>query len=110
MEIVILNDTIQDLGEIIDITLILKIVGTTVAILRKVNSLYKDGEITKCNVCGSIYHWTKSCPGSYENQMKIKEETNITLIAECIDTLIEETLSMAVLDSGCKKQSIVKLG
>ena len=42
--------------------------------------------------------------------MKIKEETNITLIGECIDTLIEETLSMAVLDSGCKKQSIVKLG
>ena len=50
-----------------------------------------------------MYHWMKSCPDSYENQMKIKEETNITLTGECMDTLIGETLSMAVLDSGCTK-------
>ena len=71
--------------------------------MRKINPCNKDGEITKCNVCGSIYHWTKSCPDSYENQIKIKEETNITLMGECMDTLIGETLSMAVLDSGCTK-------
>ena len=35
--------------------------------------------------------------------MKIKEETNITLIGECMGTLIGETLSMAVLDSGRTK-------
>ena len=35
--------------------------------------------------------------------MKIKEETNITLIGECMGTLIGETLSMAVLDSGHTK-------
>ena len=34
---------------------------------------------------------------------KIKERTNITLIVECMDTLIGETLSMAVLDSGYTK-------
>ena len=28
--------------------------------------------------------------------MKIKEETNITLIGECMDTLIGQTLSMAL--------------
>ena len=36
--------------------------------------------------------------------MKIKEETNITLTGECMDTLIGETLSTAVLDSGCTKR------
>ena len=71
--------------------------------MRKVNLHNKDGEITKCKVCGSIYHWTKSCPDSYENQMKIKEETNMTLIGQCMDTLIGETLSMAALDSRCTK-------
>ena len=38
-----------------------------------------------------------------KNQIKIKEGTNITLIVECMDTLIGETLSMAVLDSGYTK-------
>ena len=33
---------------------------------RKTNPVNKDGETTRCNVCGSIYHWTKSCPDSYE--------------------------------------------
>ena len=32
--------------------------------LRKVNARYKDEEITKCNVCWSIYYWKKSCPDS----------------------------------------------
>ena len=64
---------------------------------RIVNPHNKDGEITRFNVCGSIHHWTKSSADSYENQMKIKEETNI------MDTLIEETLSTAVLDSGYTK-------
>ena len=103
MEIVILNDTIQDLEEIIVITLIIKMVGTRVAIWEKSVPVIKNGETIKCNVCGSMYYWMKSCPDSYENQMNIKEGTNITLIVECMDTLIGETLSMAVLDSGYTK-------
>ena len=71
--------------------------------MRKVSPHNKDGEITKCNVCGSIHHWMKSCPDSYKNQIKIKDEPNITLIGECMDKLIGETISMAVLDSGCIK-------
>ena len=38
-----------------------------------------------------------------KNQIKIKEGTNITLIVECMDTLIGETLSIAVLNSGYTK-------
>ena len=32
---------------------------------RKIYRVNKDGEITGCSVCGSIYYWTKSCPDSY---------------------------------------------
>ena len=70
---------------------------------RKTNSLDKNCEISKCNVCGLIYHWTKQCPDSYENKTKPQYESQITLLGECMDTLIGETLSMAVIDSGCTK-------
>ena len=55
--------------------------------MKKINSRNKDGEITPCNACGSIYHCTKSCPDLYENQMQMNEETNITLTGKYIDTL-----------------------
>ena len=71
--------------------------------MKKTNPLDKDGEISKCNVCGSIYHWTKQCPDSCEKKTKPKDESQITLLGECIDTLIGETLSMTVIDSGCNK-------
>ena len=41
--------------------------------------------------------------------MKIKEETNITLIGECIDILIGEALNMDVLDSRCTKTAYSKI-
>ena len=62
--------------------------GNQISYLRKVNLLNKDGEMTKCDICGSINYWTKSCPNLCKIQMKIKKETNITLIGECMDTLI----------------------
>ena len=71
--------------------------------VRKTNLLDKNSEILKCNVCGSIYHWRKQCPDSYENKTKPKDESQIALFGECMDTLIGETLSMAVIDSGCAK-------
>ena len=63
----------------------------------------KNGEISKCNVCGAIYHSTKKCPDSYKNRMRSKDEPKITLTGENMDTLIGETLKMAVTDSGCTK-------
>ena len=39
---------------------------------RKTNPLDKNGEISKCNVCGSIYHWTRQYPDSYESKTKLK--------------------------------------
>ena len=57
--------------------------------MSKVNPGNKDGEISKCYACGSINHWTKSCPDLYADRMKIKE-TNFTLIGECMDSLIHK--------------------
>ena len=97
MEIVILNDTIQDLEEIIVIALIIKMVGTRAAIWEKMekqlNVMFVGQYITEQNLAQTLN----------KNQIKIKEGTNITLIVECMDTLIGETLSIAVLDSGYTK-------
>ena len=51
---------------------------------RRTNPLDKNGEISKCNVCGSIHHCTQQCPDSYENRTKLRDESQITL---CMDTL-----------------------
>ena len=97
MEIVILNDTIQDLEEIIVIALIIKMVGTRAAIWEKMekqlNVMFVGQYITEQNLAQTLN----------KNQIKIKEGTNITLIVECMDTLIGETLSIAVLNSGYTK-------
>ena len=54
----------------------------------------------KCNVCSSIFHWTKQCPNSYKNKTKSNDESQIALLRECMYTIIGETLSMTVSDSG----------
>lgn len=70
---------------------------------KKTNPSDKNGEISKCNVRGSIYHWTKQHPDFYENIMRSKDESKMTLVGENVDTLIEKTLNMAVIDSKCTK-------
>ena len=71
--------------------------------MRKTNLLDKNGEMLKFNVCGSICHWIKQCPDAYANKTKPKDESLVALFGECMDTLNGETLSMAVIDSGCAK-------
>ena len=34
---------------------------------RKLNPPDETGEISKCAICNSIYHWARNCPDSYEN-------------------------------------------
>ncbi|XP_057299172.1 uncharacterized protein LOC130629827 [Hydractinia symbiolongicarpus] len=62
-----------------------------------------NGEISRCNICGSVFYWQRDCPDSYENRKKKKEEVNVTLYTEVMDVFMGETLSAAVLDSGCSK-------
>ena len=56
---------------------------------------------------GSVYHWAKDCPDSYENMMKgknkAKDDDEITLFSDSLKQFVGETLGTAVLDSGCTK-------
>ena len=35
----------------------------------------QDGTISKCMICGSIYHWAKNCLDSYDNYTKSKKSS-----------------------------------
>ena len=74
---------------------------------RRRNRLDKNGEPSRCHNCGSIFHWLKNCPDVRDNnkdkEQKSSDEVQLTLIEECMTTLVGETLGMAILDSGCTK-------
>ena len=61
-----------------------------------------DGSTSTCAVCGSIFHWAKDCPDSYENKLK-KSDGHISLYSDTMKHFVGETLGAAVLDSGCTK-------
>ena len=75
-------------------------------ISRRINPLDANGEICHFYTSGSIFHWSYACPDSYESRDPVKEkdsDVQIQLLEETMETLIGETLRMAVLDSGCTK-------
>ena len=41
---------------------------------RFLNPKDVDGNILRCNICDSIYHFAKSCPEGWENSNKINED------------------------------------
>ena len=41
---------------------------------RQSNPLDSNGEVTRCNVCDSRFHWALDCPDSCENRTKTKSE------------------------------------
>ena len=79
-----------------------------------------DGRPSKCNICESIFHWSRECPNSYENNQPGKENTfvprnkrvNFNLLVAftgyakegqgCkLKSLLEESKGCAIIDSGC---------
>ncbi|XP_066911985.1 uncharacterized protein [Clytia hemisphaerica] len=66
-----------------------------------------DGAPSTCMVCGSVFHWARDCPDSYDNLMKhknkSKEDDEIALFSDTLKQFVGETLGTAVLDSGCTK-------
>ena len=78
----------------------------------KKNPVNSDGEVSRCNVCGSIFHWASRCPDAYAYEVSQKpEEVYITLFESSSHDLrdgkmkdfVGETLSSAVLDTDCTK-------
>ena len=70
----------------------------------KQNPTKSDGSVLTCIVYGSIYHFAKDCPDSFDNYNKKKDE-NISLCSDIMKHFVWETLSTTVLDSGCTKNT-----
>ena len=80
--------------------------------MRRQNPRGPDGEVTRCVICESIYHWARNCPHAYENAERDlpSESVDLNLFmgytgdkdGHCkLQNLVEEAKGCAVLDSGC---------
>lgn len=82
---------------------------------RRSNPVGRNGRVTTCNICGSIRHWARECPESFNSHREgndnnyQNDEVHITLIAtehefhNKMDTLMGESIGSVILDSGCSK-------
>ena len=73
---------------------------------QKTNPLDKSGNISRCAICQSIYHWANDCPNKVKDEQS--SHVKITLFTQdrhkCyIEKFTGETLNCAVLDSVCTK-------
>ena len=65
---------------------------------RKKNPMNKEGFVSRCAICKSIYHWAKDCPDQNKEEVVLFGKGFI----ECyLQSFFGETLNMAILDSGC---------
>ncbi len=69
--------------------------------IRRKNPLDKYGRVTKCGICGSIYHWARDCPDKdREEQIGLfSNEDQRTYLPQ----FLQETINCAILDCGCVK-------
>ena len=87
---------------------------------RQLNPTDKDGQISRCLICDSKFHWAKDCPDSYENSASANflENNNNSNAADvdlslfvCLNSneggaskqeiLVSESDKCALLDTGC---------
>ena len=72
------------------------------------NPTNAQGEVTSCNICKSIYHWSNECPHRNSAQGN-GNTTSFTCFAESaiqkcyVSKLVCESLSSGLLDCGCTK-------
>ena len=79
---------------------------------RKMNPLNSSGNITKCSICQSIYHWVRDCPHKVDDtSTQVKLSLFTDEVYNCyINKFVGETLNHAILDSGCTKKFVVQRG
>ena len=93
---------------------------------RKTNPLNRYGKPSRCAVCGSVYHWAKSCPDQEESlnvcsqsakldrndytSSDADNEVHFSLFVgyngtgdNKLKSLVNECIGHALLDSGCSK-------
>ena len=87
---------------------------------NQINPNSANGEVSRCDYCGSKFHWQYNCPDMLFNTQSKRDNSNIVGMCknherqeinlhvhqastEEIDGLIGETIGMAIVDSGCSK-------
>lgn len=70
--------------------------------LRKTKLNPKDrwGNVSRCAVCDSKYHWVADCPHKHAAEEK-SDAVHVTLYTDNGGTAMEDCYGIAILDSGC---------
>ena len=81
---------------------------------RRQNPLDAEGNISKCLICDSRFHWARQCPDAYEKMNESDKDTNNEMVhlslfigyaqndkKNKLVTLLKESNGCAVLDCGC---------
>ena len=74
---------------------------------RKKTPINSDGEVSRCNVCGSVFHWASRCPDVYAYEVSQKpKEVHMTSFESSSHDLSDGKMKDFVgetLSSGCTK-------
>ena len=87
---------------------------------RRTNPRRRDGEISRCAICNSIFHWARQCPDSYEatesketakegNENERRDEDHLSMFVAYtsgkddrkMSKLLDQATNCAVIDTGC---------
>ena len=70
---------------------------------RNLNPLNNKGEVSRCNLCWSRYHWVSNCPDTpsqFENYLWLYGHA---FFEDSMESLASKTSNMALLDAVCTK-------
>lgn len=80
---------------------------------KRSNPLDNNGNISRCNICESKFHWAAHCPHAYErNQNEETEFVQLSMFVgfaegqldnEKLNNLVSDSENCALLDTGCSK-------
>ena len=62
------------------------------------------GKISRCNFCGSKFHWEENCPDAAEKyDLWLYDQLNTAFLEDSAESLVSETFNMALFDLGSAK-------
>ena len=65
------------------------------------NPLTKFGTFSRCNICGSTFHWAKQCPDGEKTESGAETIPKSIALTSITSDLMHECFCMGVLDTGC---------
>ena len=92
-------------------------IGEVVVMQRRIlNPIDFDGNISRCKICDSKYHWKDDCPAAYENFGKVDDGEQRKIVglfqskqqnSEEMKVFVVETFNCAVLDTDSLRFELV---